>query len=387
VLERARHLQALSQLLEWNPVVALLGARQVGKTTLARQLVAGRDLPITIFDLENPTDLAALADPLLALGHLRGLVILDEIQRRAELFPVLRVLVDRPGSPARFLILGSASPALLRQSSESLAGRIAHYELPPFSPDEVGSPSLATLWFRGGFPRSFLAGSDEQSAQWRRDFVRTFLDRDVPALGIRVPPPTLTRFWSMLAHLHGGLFNAAEMARSLEVTAHTVRHYLEILTSTFVVRQLRPWYESVGKRQVKTSKIYVRDSGLLHTLLQIDSPEALSRRPEIGGSWEGFALEAVAARLGVDLDHCYFWRTHTGAELDLMVTVGNRRLGFELKRTSTPTLTRSMHSALADLKLDRLDVVYAGERTFPLAERVRAVPLARVWEDVESLGP
>jgi predicted AAA+ superfamily ATPase len=386
VIDRPRHLTAVTDLLSWNPVVAVLGARQVGKTTLAQEIVRRREEPSAVFDLESADDLAALAEPLLALRGLKGLVVLDEIQRRPDLFPVLRVLADRPGPPARFLILGSASPDLLRQSSESLAGRIAYHELPPLSLDEVGGEALLKLWFRGGFPRSFLAESDARSSQWRKNFVRTFLERDIPALGLRIPAATLERFWSMLAHVHGDLWNGSELGRALGVTAQTVRHYLEVLTSTFLIRTLQPWHENLAKRQVKAPKIYFRDSGLLHTLLRIGSSAALVRHPKVGASWEGFAIEAVAARLGVDLDRCYFWRAHTGAELDLLVIAGDRRLGFEFKRTSAPTVRRSVHSALADLGLERVDIVHAGERTFPLRERVRALALSRIWEDLEPVG-
>ncbi len=386
MIERPRHFDAITDLLSWNPTVAVLGARQVGKTTLARQLAASHEEAATIFDLENPDDLAALAEPMLALAGQRGLVVIDEIQRRPDLFPVLRVLVDRPDLPARFLILGSASPELLRQSSESLAGRITYYELGPLALDEVGPGEFDRLWRRGGFPRSYLAATDAQSAKWRQGFVRTFLERDVPALGIRIPPATLERFWSMLAHYHGDLWNGAELARAFGVSANTVRHYLDVLTSTFVLRTLKPWYQNLGKRLVKAPKVYFRDSGLLHTLLRIDRREQLLRHPKIGASWEGFALDAVTTRLGVELDRCYFWRTHAGAELDLLVDHDGRKLGFEFKRTSAPKITASMHIALDDLGLDRLDVIHAGDRTFPLSERVRAVALARLWQDLEPVA-
>lgn len=386
VIDRARHLAEIAGLLQWNPIVAILGARQVGKTTLARQLLAGIEEPSTVLDLESPADLALLDEPLLALSGLRGIVVLDEIQRRPELFPVLRVLADRQEQPARFLILGSASPELLQQSSESLAGRIAYHEPGPLRLDEVGTSELDRLWFRGGFPRSFLADSDSVSVRWREGFVRTFLERDIPSLGIRIPYGTLERFWSMLAHYHGELWNGAELARSFGVSASTVHRYLDILSSTFLVRQLQPWHENLGKRQVKAPKIYFRDSGLLHTLLRIRTADELARHPKVGASWEGFALEEVAARLGVSLDRCFFWRAHTGAELDLLVVHGERRLGFELKRTTAPATTRSMHAALEDLRLERLDVIHAGDRTFPLRERIRAVSLTRIGEDLERLA-
>lgn len=387
MIPRARHLEKVQAKLESNPVVALLGTRQVGKTTLARQLAAASDLSATFFDLEDPIDLAQLDDPMLALAEQRGLIVIDEIQRRPDLFPVLRVLVDREDQPARFLVLGSVSPDLLRQTSESLAGRISYYELPPLALDEVGSEAVDRLWFRGGFPRSFLAASDDASLAWLDDFVRTFLERDLPGFGFRVAPSMLERFWSMLAHVHGGIWNAAELARALGVSAGTVRHYLDILTSTFVVRAMQPWHENLGKRQVKAPKIYLRDSGLLHSLLRVSSREELLRHPKLGLSWEGFALDMIVARLGVDRRDCYFWRTHTGAELDLLVVARGRRLGFELKRASAPTTRKSMYTVLEDLRLDRLDVVHAGPKTYPLRERIRAVALARLWEDLEPLVP
>lgn len=384
MLARIRHLDAVADLLSWNPIVAVLGPRQVGKTTLAHHLAEQRKAEVTFLDLENPDELAMLAEPMLALSKLHGLVVIDEIQRRPDLFPVLRVLADRPDLPARFLILGSASPDLLRQSSESLAGRIAYYELGSFALDEVGATNLDQLWLRGGFPRSYLAATDKQSAKWRQGFVRTYLERDLPSLGIKTPASTLERFWSMLAHYHGELWNGAELARNFGVSAGTVRRYLDILTSTFVIRQLQPWHENLGKRQVKSPKIFFSDCGLLHSLLRVDERNALLRHPKVGASWEGLAISTVIARLGVDDARCFFWRTHQGAELDLLVLDGDRRRGFEVKRTSAPRVTRSMRVALEDLRLDSLDVIHAGERMFPLSERVRAIPLARLWDDLES---
>jgi hypothetical protein len=365
--------------------VAILGARQVGKTTLARQLVARMDTPTTVFDLENPIDLARLDDPMLALQDRSGLVVLDEIQRRPALFPVLRVLADRPQPPARFLVLGSASPMLLQQSSESLAGRIHYHELGGFALDEVGQDATERLWRRGGFPPAFLATSDAASAEWRRDFVRTFLERDLPQLGVRVPAITLRRFWTMLAHYHAQVWNGAELARAFGVSAPTVRHYLDTLTAALVLRQLPPWFENLGKRQVKAPKVYIADSGLLHTLLNVQTQADLEGHPKVGASWEGFALGEVIARLGAQPEECFFWATHAGAELDLLVVRGNRRWGFEFKRTVAPRLTRSMHSALANLCLERLEVVHAGDQTFPLADTVRALALGRLLDDLDPL--
>jgi predicted AAA+ superfamily ATPase len=384
IIERFRHLHQLADLLTRYPIVAILGARQVGKTTLARQLVARMDTPTTVLDLENPIDLARLDDPMLALQDRSGLVVLDEIQRRPALFPVLRVLADRPQSPARFLVLGSASPMLLQQSSESLAGRIHYHELGGFALDEVGQDATERLWRRGGFPPAFLATSDAASAEWRRDFVRTFLERDLPQLGVRVPAITLRRFWTMLAHYHAQVWNGAELARAFGVSAPTVRHYLDTLTAALVLRQLPPWFENLGKRQVKAPKVYIADSGLLHTLLNVQTQADLEGHPKVGASWEGFALGEVITRLGAQPEECFFWATHAGAELDLLVVRGNRRWGFEFKRTVAPRLTRSMHSALADLRLERLEVVHAGDQTFPLADTVRALALGRLLDD---LGP
>lgn len=384
-VDRSRHAAAVKRLVRQSPVVALLGARQVGKTTLARNIANQYRGPITVFDLENPTDLARLDDPMLALADLKGLIVLDEIQRRPELFPVLRVLVDRPRSGARFLVLGSASPDLLRQTSESLAGRIAFYELPGLSRNELGAKTLARHWLRGGFPRSYLARSGPASLEWRQDFIRTFLDRDLQQFGIRIGAPTLRRFWTMLAHYHGQLWNGSELGRAFGVSDTTVRHYLDILNATFMVRVLLPWRENVRKRQVKAPKVYIADSGILHALLDIDSSSALEAHPKVGASWEGFMLETVVQHLGLRREQCYFWRTHGGAELDLFVTSGRRRLGFEFKRTTTPSLTPSMRSALEDLQLTRLDVVHAGRETFPLHKRVRAVAASRLLEDLKPL--
>jgi hypothetical protein len=385
MIDRRRHVEAVRRLLARNPVVALLGARQVGKTTLARQVAAAAPRS-AFFDLERAADLARLADPELALGELRGLVVLDEIQRRADLFPALRVLADRPRTPARFLVLGSAAPALLRQSAESLAGRIAFHELPGLSVDEVGAAALDRAWLRGGFPRSFTARSTIESAAWRREFLRTFLERDVPQLGIGIPSPTLERFWAMLAHYHGQIWNASEFGRAFGVSHHAVGRYLNALEATFMLRVLRPWFENLGKRQVKSPKVYVRDSGLLHTLLDIGDREHLERHPKVGASWEGFILETIIGRLGARPDQCYFWATHTGAELDLLVVHGRHRYGFEIKRTTAPGVTPSMRSACTDLGLTRLDVVHAGAETFPLKESVRAVAARRLLDDVTPLG-
>jgi predicted AAA+ superfamily ATPase len=385
IVLRSRHLTRLHTLLAESPIVAIIGARQIGKTTLARQLAQQTAAPVTVFDLENPRDLARLEDPMLALEGLEGLVVLDEIQRRPELFPILRVLADRRPLPARFLVLGSASPDLLKQSSESLAGRIQYYQLGGFALDEIDAGAAQQLWVRGGFPAAFLASSLAASVRWRENFVQTFLERDLPQLGVRVPAITLRRFWTMMAHYHAQIWNGAELARAFGMSVSTVHRYLDTLTAALVLRQLPPWFENLGKRQVKAPKIYVADSGLLHTLLGVETVEDLERHPKVGASWEGFALGEVITRLGARPEQCFFWATHTGAELDLLVVRGSRRWGFEFKRTVAPRLTRSMHSALADLRLECLDVVHAGDQTFALAEPVRALALTRLLDDLDPL--
>jgi len=313
MIQRPRELETVERLLRRYAVVGITGARQVGKTTLARSLAAGRKGPVAFFDLENPEDQARLADPLLALRHLKGLVVLDEIQRQPGLFPVLRVLADRPRTPARFLVLGSASPDLLRQGSESLAGRIVYHELAGFSLEEVGSEHHARLWVRGGFPRSYLAGSESASFQWRQAFVRTFLERDLPQLGFTLNATALRRFWTMLSHYHAQVWNASEFGRSFGVADTTVRAYLDRLAFALVVRQLPPWFENIAKRQVKAPKVYIADSGLLHALLGIRTRHDLEGHPKVGASWEGFVIGQIMRHLQASADECFFWATHGGA--------------------------------------------------------------------------
>jgi len=374
MIPRDAHVAAVARLLDQFPVVALLGARQVGKTTLAG-MVAGRFETSSRFDLEDPRDDTRLAAPMLALEPLRGLVVLDEIQRRPDLFALLRVLADRPGTPARFLILGSASPELIRASSESLAGRVAHHELPGLGLAEVGAERRQQCWLRGGYPPSFLAADDQTSLRWRQELIRTLLERDLPALGLRLPAETLRRFWQMLAHYHGQIWNGAELARAFGVSEKTVRHYLDLLVSTYMVQTLPPWYANLAKRQVRSPKVYIADAGLLHALLGLGSMAELTGHPKVGASWEGFAITAITAALGARREECYFWALHTGAELDLLVARGQRRLGFEIKLTDSPRITPSMRSALEHLDLERLYLVHAGEHRFPLAERIEALPL------------
>ncbi len=378
MIARPSALVRLRAALRRSPVVVLAGPRQCGKTTLARELVAPGSP--SYFDLEDPVSLARLEEPATALSPLRGLVVLDEVQRRPELFPYLRVLADRRPLPARFLVLGSASPALLRQASESLAGRVEVVELGGFSLGEVGVERLARHWLRGGFPRSFLARSAAESHTWRRQLIRTFLERDLPQLGVSVPATALLRFWTMLAHVHGGVWNAADPARSLGLSEPTVRRYLDLMTGLFLVRQLPPWHENLAKRQVKSPKVYVADPGILHALLGVKTEAELLSHPKCGASWEGYVLgEALRA---VEPDEAYFWATHQGAELDLLAFRDGRRIGFEAKRADAPTLTPSMRIALADLRLDRLYVLYPGERRYDLTDRVTVLPAA----DVVGLG-
>ena len=385
VIERTTHLRRLAALLRQFPVVAILGARQVGKTTLARHYAERSRRRTRFFDLESAEDLALLADPLLTLRPLRSLIVLDEVQRRPDLFASLRVLVDEPGVSRRFLVLGSASPDLLRQTSESLAGRIAYDELGGLSLDEVGPTQSERLWRRGGFPRSFLARSEPESLRWREALIRTYLERDIPSLGLRLSAPALRRFWMMLAHYHGQIWNGSELARAFAVAHTTVQRYLDVLTETFMVRQLQSWHENIGKRQVKAPKVYIRDSGLLHALLGLANARAIDSHPKVGASWEGFALDAVISRLGARPEECFFWATHSGAELDLLVVRGQRRLGFEFKRTTAPTVTKSMRIAQADLRLDQLGVVHAGMYSYELAPGIKAIAFNRMLEDLKPL--
>jgi predicted AAA+ superfamily ATPase len=368
MIARDRLEKAVQRGLRECPVVALVGPRQCGKTTLARQLAGGR--AADSFDLEDPIDLERLSAPRLALEELRGLVLIDEFQRRPELFEILRVLVDRPRNPARFLVLGSASPQLVRGLSESLAGRVRFIEMDGFDLDEVGTDRFRTLWLRGGFPRSFLARTEQVSLGWRDDFVRAFLERDLPQLGIGVPAATLRRFWTMLAHYHGGVWNGAELARSLGSSEPTARRYLDILSGAFVVRQLPPWFENLGKRQVKSPKVYIRDPGLLHALLSLRTRKQLMSHPKLGASWEGFAIEQVLALARPA--EAYFWATHAGAELDLLVIRDGQRLGFEMKHSDAPSLTRSMQIASEALKLKRLFVIYPGATSYALTATIEA---------------
>jgi predicted AAA+ superfamily ATPase len=381
-IDRPQLLKSLRRALRTHPVAALLGPRQCGKTTLAAALAAGsRSIR---FDLENPVDLARLGDPMLALERLRGLVVIDEVQRRPELYPVLRVLADRRPAPARFLVLGSASPELLQQTSESLAGRVAFVEMSGFQLDEVGAQHWRRLWVRGGFPRSFLARSEGESLRWREDFIRTFLERDLAQLGVRAAAPTMRRFWMMLAHYTGGVWNGSEIGRALGEAHTTVRRRLDVLAGALVVRILEPWFENLAKRQVKAPKVYVRDTGLLHALLGLADFNAIEGHPKLGASWEAFAIEQILALAGSA--PAYYWRTQAGAELDLLLFLRNRRIGVEIKYAGAPAMTKSMSAALEDLALERLFIVYPGELRFPLAKRVEALPLSACREEIRRLA-
>jgi predicted AAA+ superfamily ATPase len=369
---RELFLQKIEQNFRVHPVVAILGPRQVGKTTLARMFVQEkRDNNARFFDLENPLDLARLDNPMLALSaEPDKLIVIDEIQMRPELFPIIRVLVDDPSHTRKLLILGSASRDLIRQSSETLAGRIGYIELPPFSLRET--KDSARLWLRGGFPDSYLAENDADSFLWRQNYITTFLERDIPNLGFSIPPVQMRRFWLMLAHYHGQIFNASEIARSLDVSDHTIRRYLDILAGTFMIRILTPWFENLGKRQVRSPKIYFRDSGVLNALLNIKDTAELNTFPKLGAFWEGFALEEVIRLHEASVEETFFWATQANAELDLFIIQGGKRLGFEFKYTDVPKITKSMRIALDDLHLDHLTVVYPGAHTFPLEEKITA---------------
>jgi predicted AAA+ superfamily ATPase len=375
MIARTAAFTAVKNALENNPVVTLLGARQVGKTTLARQIAAeaSASMPVHFFDLEDPTDLARLNEPKLALSVLAGLVIIDEVQRMPSLFPLLRVLADRPEAPAKFILLGSASPDIVRGSSETLAGRSAFIDLGGFDLREIAAAQMRPLWWRGGFPRAFLAASDTAAREWQENFIRAFLERDIPALGIDAPAPTLRRFWTMLAHYHGQTWNAAEFARSLGASEAVARRYLDILCGAFAARQLPPWFENLGKRQVKSPKVYIRDPGIMHALLRVESFEALQGHPKLGASWEGLCVEQLLAVAGER--NAYYWATHAGAELDLLLFRGQKRIGVEIKYADAPRTTKSMHSALADLGLAHLYVVHPGEARFPMAENITAISL------------
>jgi predicted AAA+ superfamily ATPase len=378
MISRPRHLEQVLLGLKQFPVLALLGPRQVGKTTLARQIAAQWEGPTHHFDLEDPDDQARLSDPAFVLRALSGLVVLDEIQTQPHLFPLLRVLADRTDTPARFLILGSAAPELMRNTSESLAGRVTFHELGGLCLDELPPDQLAPLWLRGGFPRAFLADDIAASRAWREAFIRTYLERDLPQLGINLPALTLRRFWTMLGHYHAQTWNGSELSRALGVSDKTVSRYLDILEGTFMTWRLRPWHTNQGKREVKAPKVYLADTGLLHSLLGIAGQQDLLAHPKCGASWEGFALQEIIRHTGAGRDEAYFWALHSGAELDLLTTHNGRRLGFEVKLTSSPKVTPSMRAAQEALELEHLYVVchaQGKDKPWPLSQGISALPL------------
>jgi hypothetical protein len=380
MINRPLYLERLSKAVNRSPVTALLGPRQCGKTTLAR--IFGKEKDATFFDLESQPDRIRLQNPQLMLGSLKGLVILDEIQEMPELFQVLRVLVDRPENKTKFLVLGSASPDIVKKSSETLAGRIEYLDLAGFDLGEVDEISLDMLWLRGGFPPSFLGKSEEDSMAWRENFIKTFLERDIPHLGISISPVAMRRFWMMLAHYHGQIWNASEFGRSMGLSDKTVRSYLDILTGTFMVRQLQPWHENTGKRQVKAPKIYIRDSGILHGLLSLPDRHSILGYPRVGASWEGFALEQVMQIMGQP--EAFFWATHSGAEIDLMFFRQGRRYGIEFKFSEAPKITKSEQTAQTTLNLDHLWVIYPGRHQYPFSERISALPLKDITETLNT---
>ncbi len=368
---------SLERALARSKIVVLAGPRQCGKTTLAREFL-GPD-SINYFDLEDPASLMRLEEPMTALQNLTGLIVIDEVQRRPDLFPVLRVLVDRADNPAKFLILGSASGQLLRQTSESLAGRLERITISGFSLAELGSETEQNLWLRGGFPLSYLAKNDEDSSIWRKQFIQSLLEQDLPQWGVGTPAQALLRFWTMLAHYHGQTWNAAEPARALGVSEPTTRKHLDLLTDAFMVRQLQPYLANIRKRQVKSPKIYIRDSGLLHSLLGITSEKSLLTNPKIGASWEGFVIEQILSR--EPHDHAFFWATHQKAEIDLILQKDTTLFGVEIKRTDSPRLTPSIKNAISDLGLEKVVIVYPGTKRFPISDRVEAVPLRMIADD------
>src|SRR3989338_212242 len=370
-MNRIMPYKKIERLFKINPIVAILGPRQCGKTTIARQFAAKKNLDLdhpNYFDLESPKDLSRLSSAEEALSKLTGLIVIDEIQRKPELFPVLRVLVDRPKNKQKFLILGSASRELIQQSYESLTGRITYFELTPFNISEA--KNLDRLWLRGGFPKSFLAKNDENSLIWRANYVRTFLEQDIPNFGIRIPAQKLQKFWMMLTHYHGNVFNASEIGRSLDLSHKTAKEYVDILTHTLMIRQLQPWFENIGKRQIKSPKIYFRDSGIFHHHLDIKKKNNLLLHPKLGASFEGLAIEEIIRVHEATPNECYFWATHADAELDLLIVKNGKRLGFEIKFSKSPQITRSQHIALKDLKLDSLTIIYPGTKNFTLRDKI-----------------
>lgn len=383
-MDRISYFEKINESFEVNRIVVLLGPRQCGKTTIAKQY-SGNIVGFSranYFDLENETDLLRLESPQLTFEQLEGLIIIDEVQRRPDLFQILRYIHDE-NLNKRFLILGSASRDLIKQSSESLAGRISYIEITPFSLMEMPQ-ELDKLWLRGGFPRSFLANNERVSYLWRQDYIKTYIEQDLPALGVGVAPNNIRVFWAMLAHYHGHIFNSSELANSMQLSANTIKSYLALMSATFMVMTLLPWSANIKKRQVKSPKIYFRDSGVYHYFLRLEDKAALLTSPKIGASWEGFALEQIVRLFQADEYERYFWATHNQAELDLLIVQNGKKYGFEFKYQDAPNMTRSMHMALQDLELDKLTVIYPGHVSYPLHEKVRVVGLMEYLQQVRN---
>lgn len=371
---RSHYLEKIRGSFRTHSVVALLGARQVGKSTLAREFYKKLKVPVHFFDLEDPTDLARLDSPMLTLEPLKGFIVIDEIQRRPDLFSALRVLADRKKN--KFLILGSASRDLIQQSSESLAGRIAYIEIRPFTIKE--KIKLPNLWIRGGFPLSYLSKSESDAQFWLKNYVSTFLERDIAQLGFRIHPLTMRKFWMMLAHYHGGIFNASEIGKSLGGSGQTIRRHLDILCNTFMIRELQPWIANIDKRQVKAPKIYFRDTGIYHYLLGLHKLSDIHKHPKLGASWEGFALEQLTAHFNLSSEEIFFWSTHAHAELDLLATIKGKKIGFEFKFTDAPKITKSMNISIQDLKLNKLFILYPGSKNFSLSEKIHVIGIEQL---------
>jgi len=383
MIDRPNKLKAIRDGFDRVSIVSITGLRQSGKTTIAKEFASKFSGKSTHFDLEDPRSLARLTEPMTALEGLSGLVVIDEVQRLPSLFPVLRVLADRKDQPAKFLLLGSASPVLIKEISESLAGRLALFEMDGFNLQEIGTKNFKNLWCRGGLPPSYLAKSDTDSLRWRQDFITLFIERDLPQFGVTIPSATMRRFWAMLAHYHGQTWNASELAKSFDVSQAMIRKKLDILTGAFAIRQLPAWYENMGKRTVKSPKIYLRDCGLLHALLDVSTSEQLESHPKLGSSWEGFCIEQILSVSGSS--NAYFWGTHAGAELDLLLLRNGKRIGVEIKYSDGPSTTRSMRSAMEDLKLDHLYVAYPGKEDYPLDKRISVMSLPSILAQFENL--
>lgn len=383
MLDRPNKLKAIQEGFDRSSIVSITGLRQSGKTTIAKKFASKFSGKSTYFDLEDPRSLARLTEPMTALEGLSGLVVIDEVQRMPSLFPILRVLADRKDQPAKFLLLGSASPVLIKEISESLAGRVALFEMDGFNLQEIGAKNFKNLWCRGGLPPSYLAKSDTDSLRWRQDFITLFIERDLPQFGVTIPSATMRRFWAMLAHYHGQTWNASELAKSFDVSQAVIRKKLDILTGAFAIRQLPAWYENMGKRTVKSPKIYLRDCGLLHALLDVSTSEQLESHPKLGSSWEGFCIEQILSVTGSS--NAYFWGTHAGAELDLFLLRNGKRIGVEIKYSDGPSTTRSMRSAMEDLKLDHLYVAYPGKEDYPLDKKISVMSLPSILAEFENL--